>query len=131
MSRFNLKSVVRGFAIASAAVALSSCSSQADTSPLVQPSSPASDDTASYPRTEAEKAYYNVWGFYPEIYAPGWKRYRLDISSTGEVTAINLTFSELLTEAKAEFEKGTREGKFPPGTPTDFQIALSKECRIG
>jgi len=85
----------------------------------------------SYPKTEAEKAYYNVWGFCPNIYAPGWKRYRLDISSTGEVTAVNLTFSELLTTAKAEYDEGIREGKFPPGVPTDFQVALGKECKIG
>jgi hypothetical protein len=85
----------------------------------------------SYPKTEAEKAYYNVWGFCPDIYSPGWKRYRLDISPSGEVTAVNLTFSELLTTAKAEYDEGIREGKFPQGAPTDFQVALGKECRIG
>jgi hypothetical protein len=57
----------------------------------------------SYPKTEAEKAYYNVWGFCPDIYSP----------------------------AKAEYDEGIREGKFPQGAPTDFQVALGKECRIG
>lgn len=85
----------------------------------------------SYPKTEAEKEYDNVWGFCPDIYSPGWKRYRLDISPSGEVTAVNLTFSELLTTAKAEYDEGIREGKFPPGAPTDFQVALGKECKIG
>lgn len=88
-------------------------------------------DDPSYPKTEAEKAYYNVWGFCPDIYSPGWKRYRLDISPSGEVTAVNLSFSELLTTAKAEYDEGIREGKFPPGAHTDFQVALGKECKIG
>jgi hypothetical protein len=133
MFRFSLKSVVCGFAIASAVITLPGCSSHTDTPPPAQPSPLASEDasSASRPRTEAEKAYYNVWGFCPEIYSGSWHKYRLDISPTGEVTAINESFGELLTKAKTEFDKGNRDGKFPPGTPTDFQVALKKECPLG